>query len=84
MWLFSAMERAACLVEFHLILKLPGQMQGALRGCHRLGKPPGFGESGGKGMENDRTFHWLGAFSAASCDRNVTFLSKARSNIKSS
>ena len=30
----------------------PGQVQGALRGFHRFGKPPGFGQSGGEDVEN--------------------------------
>ena len=72
MCLCRDMEWAACLVEFHLQLKLPGQpgvglrlgqAQGALRRFHRFGKPPGFGQGGGEGVENDRillrrSVHW--------------------------
>ncbi len=63
MCLFREMKWAACLVKFHFRLKLPGQpgvglrfgqAQGALRRFHRFGKPPGFGEGGGEGVENDR------------------------------
>ena len=59
------MERGACLVEFQLQLKLPGQTgvglrpvhaQGALRRFHRLGKPPGLGKGGGKSAKNGRIF----------------------------
>ena len=65
MCLFGDMEWAARLVEFHLQLKLPGerrvglrpgQARGVLRRFHRFGKPPGLGQGGGKGVENDRIF----------------------------
>ena len=53
----------ACLVKFYFGLKLLNQLgvglrlsqtQCVLRRFHRFGKPPGFGESGGEGAENDR------------------------------
>ena len=62
---FNRLEWLACLVKFQFKLKLCsqrriglrfGQAQSVLRRFRCFGKPPGFGQGGGKGVENDRVF----------------------------